>query len=180
MEERIVRFIAALRAGGVRVSLAESADALNAVDLLGIQEREAFRLSLRATLVKEANGLPVFEELFPLFFGSGETPPMSDAMEDMSPEEAEMMAQAMRMFNEQLRQMMEKLLRGEQLSQQELEQLGQLTGLNRIDDLRYRDWMTQRMMRALRFKEVQDALKEMMQMMQQMGMSKERLDQLRQ
>ena len=180
MEERIVRFIAALRAGGVRVSLAESADALNAVDLLGIQEREDFRLSLRATLVKEANGLPVFEELFPLFFGSGETPPMSDAMEDMSPEEAEMMAQAMRMFNEQLRQMMEKLLRGEQLSQQELEQLGQLTGLNRIDDLRYRDWMTQRMMRALRFKEVQDALKEMMQMMQQMGMSKERLDQLRQ
>ena len=180
MEERIVRFIAALRAGGVRVSLAESADALNAVDLLGIQEREAFRLSLRATLVKEANGLPVFEELFPLFFGSGETPPMSDAMEDMSPEEAEMMAQAMRMFNEQLRQMMEKLLRGEQLSQQELEQLGQLTGLNRIDDLRYRDWMTQRMMRALRFKEVQDALKEMMQMMQQIGMSKERLDQLRQ
>lgn len=180
MEERIVRFIAALRAGGVRVSLAESADALNAVDLLGIQEREEFRLSLRATLVKEANGLPVFEELFPLFFGSGETPPMSDVMEDMSPEEAEMMAQAMRMFNEQLRQMMEKLLRGEQLSQEELERLGQLTGLNRMEDLRYRDWMTQRMMRALRFKEVQDALKEMMELMKQMGMSKERLDQLRQ
>lgn len=180
MEERIVRFIAALRAGGVRVSLAESADALNAVDLLGIQEREDFRLSLRATLVKEANGLPVFEELFPLFFGSGETPPMSDVMEDMSPEEAEMMAQAMRMFNEQLRQMMEKLLRGEQLSQEELERLGQLTGLNRTEDLRYRDWMTQRMMRAMRFKEVQDALKEMMELMKQMGMSKERLDQLRQ
>ena len=180
MEERIVRFIAALRAGGVRVSLAESADALNAVDLLGIQEREDFRLSLRATLVKEANGLPVFEELFPLFFGSGETPPMSDVMEDMSPEEAEMMAQAMRMFNEQLRQMMEKLLRGEQLSQEELERLGQLTGLNRTEDLRYRDWMTQRMMRAMRFKEVQDALKEMMELMKQMGMSKERLEQLRQ
>ena len=180
MEERIVRFIAALRAGGVRVSLAEGADALNAVDLLGIQEREDFRLSLRATLVKEANGLPVFEELFPLFFGSGETPPMSDVMEDMSPEEAEMMAQAMRMFNEQLRQMMEKLLRGEQLSQEELERLGQLTGLNRTEDLRYRDWMTQRMMRAMRFKEVQDALKEMMELMKQMGMSKERLEQLRQ
>ncbi len=28
MEERIVRFISALRAGGVRVSLAESADAM--------------------------------------------------------------------------------------------------------------------------------------------------------
>ncbi len=179
MEERIVQFIAALRAGGVRVSLAESADALRAVDLLGVQEREAFRLSLRATLVKEATGLPVFEELFPLFFGSGNIPPMSDAMQDMSPEEAQMMAQAMRMFNEQLRQMMEKLLRGEQLSQEEMERMGQMVGLNRTTDLRYQDWMAQRMMRAMRFKEVQQALKEMMELMQQMGMSKQRLEQLR-
>jgi len=180
MEERMIQFIAALRAGGVRVSLAESADAMRAVDHLGVQERAAFKLSLRATLIKEATGIPTFEELFPLFFGDGEVPPMTDVMEDMSPEEAQMMAQAMRMFNEQLRKLMEKLLRGEQLSQQELQQLGQMTGLNRTDDLRYRDWMAQRMMRAMRFKEVQDAMKEMMQLLQQMGMSKERLEQLRQ
>ncbi|MCB0105019.1 MAG: VWA domain-containing protein [Caldilineaceae bacterium] len=175
----MVQFIAALRAGGVRVSLAESADALSAVDILGVQDRESFRLSLRTTLVKEASGIPTFEELFPLFFGSGEVPPMNNIMEDMSPEEAQMLAQAMRMFNEQLRQMMEKLLRGEQLSQQEMERLGQMVGLNRMDDLRYQDWMAQRMMRAMRFKEVQEALKEMMELMQQMGMSKQRLEQLR-
>ena len=75
MEERILRFISALRAGGVRVSLAESADAFRAVDELGIEDREMFRLSLRTTLVKEAEHLPVFEELFPLFFGSGEHAP---------------------------------------------------------------------------------------------------------
>ena len=46
MEERIVRFIAALRAGGVRVSLAESADAFRAVEHLGVEERDAFRLNL--------------------------------------------------------------------------------------------------------------------------------------
>src|SRR5947207_605282 len=63
MEERMVQFISALRAGGVRVSLAESADAFTAVDLMGVQEREAFRLSLRATLVKDASGLPGFEEV---------------------------------------------------------------------------------------------------------------------
>ncbi len=179
MEERIVQFIAALRAGGVRVSLAESADALSAVDLLGVQEREAFKLSLRATLVKEASGIPVFEELFPLFFGSGDVPPMTDVMEDMSPEEAQMIAQAMRMFSEQLRQMMEKLLRGEQLSQEELDRLGQMTGLNRTTDLRYRDWMAERMKRAMRFKDVQKAFQEMMEMMQQMGMNRERIEQLR-
>lgn len=180
MEERMVQFISALRAGGVRVSLAESADAFKAVDMLGVQEREFFKLSLRATLVKDASGLPVFEELFPLFFGSADAPPMSDMTEDMSPEEAQMLAEAMRMFNEQLRKMMEKLLRGEQLSQEELEQLGQLTGLNRMDDMRYRDWMAKRMQRAMRFEEVQKALKEMMELMAQMGMSKQRLEQMRQ
>jgi uncharacterized protein len=180
MEERIVRFIAALRTGGVRVSLAESADAFQAVDHLGAQERAAFKLSLRATLVKDASSIPTFEELFPLFFDSADAPPMQNLMDDMSPEEARMLAQMMRQFNEQLRKMMEKLLRGEQLSQQELEQLAQLTGLNRMDDMRYREWMTRRMMRALQFDEVQKALREMMELMAQMGMNKQRLEQMRQ
>ena len=125
MEERMIQFVAALRAGGVRISLAETADAFNAVDRLGVQEREDFRLSLRATLVKDASGLPVFDELFPLFFDSTDAPPMSDVMEEMTQEEAQMLADMMRQFSEQLRQLMEKLLRGEQLNQQELDQLGQ-------------------------------------------------------
>ncbi len=179
MEERMIRFISALRAGSVRISMAESADAFNAVNMLGVQEREAFRLSLRATLIKDATSLAMFDELFPIFFGGGEMPPMSNVMEDMTPEEAQMLAEALRMFNEQLRKMMEKLLRGDQLSQQELERLGQMVGLNRMDDLRYRDWLTQRMMRALRFNEVQKALQEMMDLLKQMGMSKQRLEQMR-
>lgn len=179
MEERIVRFITALRAGGVRVSLAESADAFRAVEQMGVQEREAFKLSLRATLVKDASNLPTFDELFPLFFDSSDAPPMQDLMDDMTPEEAQMLAQLMRQFNEQLRKMMEKLLRGEQLSQQELEQLAQLTGLNRTDDLRYRDWMAKRMMKALQFDEVQKAMREMMELMAKLGMNKQRLEQMR-
>ncbi len=74
MEERIVKFIAALRAAGVRISLAESADAFQAVGHLGIKDRELFRLSLQTTLVKDANNLPIFEELFPIFFGGDEMP----------------------------------------------------------------------------------------------------------
>ena len=37
MEERIARFIAALRASGVRVSVAESQDAWQAIEHLGIR-----------------------------------------------------------------------------------------------------------------------------------------------
>jgi uncharacterized protein with von Willebrand factor type A (vWA) domain len=180
MEERIIKFISALRASGVRISLAESADAFNAVDYLGIKNREVFRLSLRTTLVKEADDIPVFEELFPLFFGNGDQPPMMNLSDDLTPEEASMLAQALRQFNENLRQMLEKLMKGEQLSQKELERLAKMVGLNQADDLRYREWMVQRMQKALRFKEVQEALKELAEIMAQLGMDKERVDQMRQ
>ncbi|MCB0089068.1 MAG: VWA domain-containing protein, partial [Caldilineaceae bacterium] len=176
----MIRFISALRAGGVRVSMAESTDAFKAVEEMGVQEREAFRLSLRATLVKDMNSLPTFDELFPLFFDTADNPSMSDITEDMSPEEAQMLAQLLRMFGDQLREMMEKLLRGEQLSQDQLNQLAQMTGLNRMDDLKYRDWMAKRMMRAMQFDEVREAMRELMKLMEQLGMTKERLDQIRQ
>ncbi|MCX6040310.1 MAG: hypothetical protein NTV69_04130, partial [Caldilinea sp.] len=179
MNEQMIRFISALRAGGVRISLAESADAFQAVKVLGVQEREPFRLSLRATLVKEASGLPTFDELFPLFFDSGKQP-MQDATQDLSPEEAQMLAQSLGQFGDKLRQLLEKLLRGEQLSRQELDLLAQMTGLHRARELQDRDRYTQRMLRALDFPEVQQATRRLMQLLAQMGMNKERLHQMRQ
>jgi len=180
MEERIVKFIAALRSGGVRVSLAESADAFRAIESLGIQDRDTFRLSLRATLVKEAVDMGTFEELFPLFFDGTDAPPLMNLTEDLTEEEAAMLAEALRQFGEHLREMLERLLRGEQLSKEELEQLGQMVGLNSADNLRYREWMARRMQRALQFDEVRDAMDEIAKLMAQMGMNKERMEQMRQ
>ncbi len=181
MESRILQLIAALRAGGVRVSLAESAEAFSAVDLMGIQDREHFRLSLRSTLIKDVRDLPVFDKLFPLFFGNGEPPMMGgNPQDDMTPEEAQQLAEALRQYAQNLRQRMQRLMNGEQLSKEELEALGQMVGLNQADDLRYQEWMAQRMMRALAFPEVREALRELMEELAQMGMSKERLEQMRQ
>ena len=180
MESRILQLIAALRASGVRVSLAESAEAFSAVDLMGIQDREHFRLSLRATLIKDLRDLPIFDKLFPLFFGTGQPPMMGgNPMDDMTPEEAQMLADALRQFAEQLRQRMERLMNGEPLTKSELEALGEMVGLNETDDLRYQNWMAQRMLRALEFPEVREAMRELMEQLQQMGMSKERIEQLR-
>jgi uncharacterized protein with von Willebrand factor type A (vWA) domain len=180
METRILQLIAALRASGVRVSLAESAEAFSAVDLMGIQHREHFRLSLRTTLIKDVKDLPVFDKLFPLFFGSGMPPQMGgNPTDDMTPEEAEMFAEAMRQFTESLRQRMERLMNGEKLSREELEALGRMVGLNQTDDLRHQEWMAKRMMRALAFPEVREALRELMEQLQQMGMSRERIEQIR-
>ena len=123
MEERIVRFIAALRAAGVRISLAESADAFNAIDRMGIKDRETFRLSLQSTLVKNFSDQPAFEELFAIYFGSSLVPPMMDLSEDLTPEEAHMLAEALQELNDRLRSLLEKLLEGKPLSQEELERL---------------------------------------------------------
>jgi len=180
VESRILQLIAALRSSGVRVSLAESAEAFSAVDIMGIQDREEFRLSLRATLIKDLKDIPVFDKVFPLFFGTGQPPPMmgGDPSDDMTPEEAQMWAEAMKQFAESLRQRMQRLMNGEQLSRAELEALGRMVGLNQVDDLRYQNWMAQRMMRALAFPEVREALKELMEQLQQMGMSRDRIERM--
>ena len=115
MEERIIHFISALRSGGVRVSLAESADAMLAIDQLGVKDREIFRHCLRSTLVKNASDLPVFEELFPLFFDNVTAPLSLNISEELTSEEAHHIAEALRQFRQDLREILERLLRGEQL-----------------------------------------------------------------
>jgi uncharacterized protein len=180
MDRRIAQFISALRASGVRVSLAESADAFLAIQHLGVQDREIFRTSLRTTLVKEQHDITVFEKLFPLFFQSNDAPPMQDAAGQLSQDEARMLANALRRFNQELREMMEKLLKGQPLTPEEMEQLDQLLNNGQETDLRYQNWMTRQMEAALNFKEVRKALEELMQLLNEMGMNRQHLDQLRQ
>ncbi|MGH8013158.1 MAG: hypothetical protein ACREQ4_11715, partial [Candidatus Binataceae bacterium] len=73
MEDKLVEFANLLRQNGVRVSLAETLDAVQASDVTGLAERDAFRAALRTTMIKRASELPVFEELFDVYFtGLGE------------------------------------------------------------------------------------------------------------
>lgn len=180
MESRILQLISALRSSGVRVSLAESAEAFSAVDLMGIHDREQFRLSLRTTLIKNASDLAIFDKLFPLFFGKGQPPQMGGNPSDkLTPEEAQQLAEALRQFSKNLREQMERLMNGEPLTPGELEALGQMVGLNNATDLRHQNWMTQRMLQAMAFPEVQAALKELIEQLAQMGMSHERIEEIR-
>jgi uncharacterized protein with von Willebrand factor type A (vWA) domain len=150
------------------------------VDLMGIQDREHFRLSLRATLIKDVRDVPVFDKLFPLFFGSGQPPTMGGNLsDDLTTEEAQMLADALRQLAENLRQRMERLMSGEQLSKSELEALARMVGLNQSGELRHQKWMAQRMMRAMAFPEVRQAMQELMEQLRQMGMSGERIQQIR-
>jgi uncharacterized protein with von Willebrand factor type A (vWA) domain len=178
MDQRIVQFVAALRASGVRVSLAESADAFQALEKMGISDRNTFRFTLRATLVKENKDQPIFEKLFPLFFQGTEPPRMTNPSEDLTPEEADQIAQALKQFTDEMRKMLEKLMQGRPLNQNELQQLDRMMNMEDVNDLRYQNYLTRQMEQALKFRQVQQALEDLMSMLRQMGMDKQRVEQL--
>jgi uncharacterized protein with von Willebrand factor type A (vWA) domain len=73
MDAKVVEFTALLRRNGVRVSLAETMDVFQALDLIGLGDRDTVRAALRATAVKRAADVPTFDRLFDLYFsGLGE------------------------------------------------------------------------------------------------------------
>src|SRR5919199_4564482 len=57
-----------LRAAGLPVSLTENLDAMEAVKHVPIEDREAFKFALAATLVKSAAHWKAFETVFEVYF----------------------------------------------------------------------------------------------------------------
>lgn len=181
MEDRIVKFIAALRAAGVRVSVAESEDAWKAIGHMGIKDRDAFRLTLRSTLVKDFDSIPKFEELFPLYFGVN-AQPMMNPQQDLSPEEQQMLQDAMQQMKMDLQQLLNWLLSGNGPSQDELEELGDQAGLNdpNMTSQYQAKRSARRMQQLLGWDQLQDLLDQLWEMLAQMGMDPDSIDQLKQ
>ena len=96
---------------GVRASPAEVTEAARAAALVGVGEKAAFRAALRATLVKKAPDVPVFDQLFPMFFGSqGQElqPPQG-----LTKEQQEQLERALEQLKQQLRELMKQLAKGQ-------------------------------------------------------------------
>ncbi len=68
LEINVVRFIHLLRHVGVRIGSGEVIDALNALTLLDLSDRNAVKAGLKATLVKRPGEAAAFEKAFNLFF----------------------------------------------------------------------------------------------------------------
>ncbi len=202
MEQRIVEFIAGLRAAGMRVSLAESNDAFHAVEQVGVMDRDTFRAALRTTLVKEAGDLPLFERLFPLYFGSG-GPPLVNPQEELSPEQRKMLAAALRALLDQmeqtgqpsrgerqssgqagqlgqLMQLLRWLLSGQSPSQEDLDRAGHSAGLPMASHPSQQAWMARRMLQAMGWQELQKLLQQLWQELAKAGMSQGAIEQLQQ
>lgn len=102
MQDRIVEFAGLLRRNGIRVSTAETLDAMRAVGTTGLAERPTFKIALRTSMVKRSSDLPVYDELFDTFF-SGVGNVVREAAEaagKMNPEQ---------MTEEEMRALLEKL-----------------------------------------------------------------------
>ena len=61
-------FIVELRNAGLPVSLTENLDAMEAVKVIPIEDRDAFKYALGATLVKNNTHWKVFETIFEVYF----------------------------------------------------------------------------------------------------------------
>jgi uncharacterized protein with von Willebrand factor type A (vWA) domain len=181
MDQRIVEFIAALRAAGVRVSLAESADAFRATEVMGVIERDWFKSALRTTLIKEEPDQEVFEKLFPYYFGSG-GPPLLNPQEDMSPQDSQMLKDALRALlgdNERLQQLLRYIMEGQNPSQEEMNDMGRRAGVPLSRQQYQQQWLARRMLRQLGVdQEFQDLIQQLLDRLREMGMSDQALREL--
>lgn len=180
MDKRAVEFIRALRASGVRISLAETQDALNAVNLVGIMDREEFRSTLRATLVKEHRDSPIFDYFFPLFFEQN-APPMWDVTQELDPDQQQMLQQALQSMMgdlDALKQMLQQLMHGQQLTQEQLDQLAEQAGMQNAMEMYQQRYYSRQMQRQLGMQEMQDLIDQLLAQLAEMGMSEEALEQL--
>src|SRR5262245_63050743 len=135
LDERILEFIGDLRRAEIRISPSEALDALAASAAVGLSDRETFKATLAATLIKEYRDHPTFDRLFNLYFldlqalGEGlkkalgpEDPRVQDMLDDLMADE-----------NMELDELTELLMRG-QGSEMEMaiRSGGQNAGLERL------------------------------------------------
>ena len=177
MDNRVVEFIRGLRAAGVRVSLAESMDAMEAVGALGITNKDVFRSSLQATLIKDADDFQAFDELFPLYFGSG-GPPLQNAFDELNEDEQDLLKMALSGLSGRLQQLMDWLTSGDGPTKEELEEMARRAGVEWANSPQEGKWVTRRMLQQMGFAHLEEQIQQLREQLEAMGMSQEAIEKL--
>ena len=94
--ELLAGFIQELRQAGLPVSLTENLDAMEAVKHIPLEDREAFKYALAATLVKNNTHWRAFETVFEVYFslrgsqyriGDGDEDALAQLLEELEQQE---------------------------------------------------------------------------------------------
>jgi hypothetical protein len=180
MQKRMIEFIRALRAAGVRISLAESQDSMFGVDEAGVGNEATFKSTMKATLVKNQRDQPLFDYFFPLFFRNNK-PPLQNILEQLTEDQQALLNEAMRALmgdQDAARDLLQRLLEGREYSEEELEQLGDASGLPQGDEMYMRSWFERRLNRAAGLTQLERTLDDLLEELAALGLSDERLAEL--
>ncbi len=182
MDDRVVEFIAGLRAAGVRISIAESVDALRAIEQAGIEDKDLFRAALQTTLVKDPEAVPAFQRLFPMYFGLDQ-PPMQqtgdgDTLTEAEQQQLQRLLQQIlaAMTPQHLAQLFESMISGQRLRREQIRAILNQQGTSPpMTHPYYQEWMTQRALRQMQFAKLEAALQHLLEQLRAEGMREEAL-----
>ncbi len=105
MDTRIIEFAGVLRRNGIRVSTAETLEALQGSHALGLRDRTTFKNVLRATMVKRTPDIEAFDQLFDTYFTG-----ISDLLGELTAQAAGDMSQVdFQEFLEDLERIMQEM-----------------------------------------------------------------------
>ena len=182
MQQRMIEFIRALRAAGLRISLAESQDAMFGVEKTGLRDAAAFKSALKSTLIKAQRDQPVFDYFFPLFFGNAKAA-LENILEQMTEAQQNLLQEAMASRMEALdalRDLLARALQGQGFSDEELQALGEAVGLPQGAEMYQRTWFERRMKRRAGIPQLEQLLDELLEELTQLGMQEAALAELEQ
>ena len=145
---------------------------------MGIRDRAAFCLTLRSTLVKEGADIETFEELFPLYFGT-DAPPLLNPQAELTPEEMEMLQEALEGFAGDLEELLNWLLSGQGPSQEELDELANDAGMQDADSPYQSRWYARRMQRLLGWDKLPQLLELLWEWLAEQGMDPQTIAELK-
>lgn len=189
MEKKIVEFINVLRKNGVRVSLSEDLDALEVLRFVSLEEREVFKSALRAALVKSAQDMEAFDELFDIYFsGLGEV--IKKALEDVSEgifvSDEEMkeilnkLLEALENAGFSLSELLRALLEGDRgRLEQLLREAGERTGSGMIQNMLQEGFFTRNLLMALGWGEIERQIEDILNRLEGLGLPSEEAERVR-
>lgn len=178
MDERLVKFIADLRAAGVRVSLAESRDAARALAQLETLDRETFSAALQTTLIKEHADDRIFDELFPLYFRA-DTPPFLSPERALSPDQQQMMEVALHALAGDSNRLLRLLASGLSPTYGELSRYAQQARNAPLGALAGPSRLTQGMLRQMGMTKLDEQIEQLLGRLAALGMTPAGLEDVR-
>lgn len=187
MDQKILEFIGLLRKNGVRVSAAESIDAMEVLRELPLDERGVVKDALRGSLVKRRIDIRPFDELFDLYFSElGKV--LGDPTDDLArrliqggtPELenfSQMMQDAIAEMSDQLTEITEALLSGDRAKiEQMIRDAAEEAELSNIRNVLQIGQFVNKLRQALNLDSVALNLEQLKQKLQGRGMPQEMVD----